>query len=484
MTTCRRGAAAVVMALGLGCAMNPATGKRELSLVPKSQEIAMGKEAAAEVAQSIGLYDDARLQRYVEQVGQRLAAKSERPDLPWSFKVVDDAAVNAFALPGGPIFVTRGILAHLENEAQLASVLGHEIGHVAAKHSVSQLSKAQLAQLGLGVGMVFSETVRELGQLGVAGMQVLFLKFGRDDENEADQLGLRYALAAGYDARQMPKVFTTLKRVSERGAGSRLPEWMSTHPDPANRVEKTEARLAETRLPANLAVKEESYLETIDGIMFGPDPREGFFRGDQFLHPGLRFTVNFPAGWQHANLKQAVVAASPDQDALVQIRAGKGNDPQAALKAFLAQEGVKAGQIGRTASSLPSAASEFVATTEQGELAGVVSFIEHGGKLYQVLALTTPAKLGTHGAAFTKVPASFGPLNDPAALAVQPARLRVLRAPRPMTLAQLYRERPATVPLETVALVNQMQPTEPLQSGERVKWVTGGTPEAVGMLGQ
>jgi predicted Zn-dependent protease len=483
MTT-RRLAVAVVGMAAVGCATNPATGKHQLSLVPQSQEIAMGKEAAAEVSQSIGLYDNARLQEYVSGVGHRLAATSERPDLPWSFKVVDDSAVNAFALPGGPIFVTRGLLAHMENEAQLASVIGHEIGHVTAKHSVSQISKAQLAQLGLGLGMVFSDTVRELGQLGMAGMQVLFLKFGRDDENQADELGLRYALRARYDAREMPPVFATLKRVSEEGEGSRLPEWLSTHPDPEHRIEKVEARLAKQPLPKGLAVKEEAYLQAIDGIMFGPDPREGFFRGDRFLHPGLRFTVAFPRGWQHANLKEAVMAASPDQDALVQITAAKGQqrDPRQALAAFLSRQGITGGQTGRTASSLPSAASEFVAKTEQGDLAGIVSFIEHDGKVFQLLAVTTPEKIATYAATFTNVPATFGALTDATVINVQPARLHVLRTPRPMTLADLYRERPASVPLETVAVVNQMQPTERLQPGEPVKWVTGGAPQAVGML--
>jgi predicted Zn-dependent protease len=472
----------MLVALGLGCAMNPATGRPQLSLVSQAQEIGMGKEAAAEVAQSVGLYDDPQLTAYVAAIGRRLAAASERPDLPWTFQVVDDAAVNAFALPGGPVFVTRGLLAHLDNEAQLATVMGHEIGHVSAKHAVSQISKAQLAQVGLGLGMVFSQTARELGQAGMAAMQVLFLKFSRDDENQADELGLRYAYKTKYDVRQMPEVFATLKRVGEQTPGSRVPEWMATHPDPENRIENTEKRLARLGVSGPLAVNTEPYLKVIDGIKFGPDPREGFFRGSHFLHPGLKFTVAFPDGWQHANTREAVMAVSPDQDAVVQITAAKGTDPHQALTAFLSKPGVEAGQTGRTASALPSAAGQFAAKTEQGELAGVVAFINHDGKLFQVLAATAPDKMDRYGASFTNIPASFGLLEDPAVLAMQPARLHVLRVPRSMTLAQLYKERPPAVPIETVALVNQVQPATTLKAGTAVKWVTGTVPEAVGSL--
>jgi predicted Zn-dependent protease len=194
----------------LSCALNPATGERQFSLVPRSQEIAMGKQAAQEVAQSIGLYENPRLQKYVADLGQRLAAVSENPDLPWTFQVVDDPAVNAFALPGGPIFVTRGLLAHLNNEAQLAAVVGHEIGHVTGRHSAEQMSKATVGQLFLGIGMMVSDTARQLGQLGMAGLNVMFLKFGRDHEKEADELGFRYAYKANYDVRQAPAVFQTL----------------------------------------------------------------------------------------------------------------------------------------------------------------------------------------------------------------------------------------------------------------------------------
>ena len=165
--------------------MNPATGERQLTLIGEAQEIQMGREADQEISASLGLYADEAAQRYVSALGQELAAKSERPDLPWSFKVVDDPIVNAFALPGGFIYVTRGIMAHLSSEAELVAVLGHEIGHVTGRHSVERLSKAQLANVGLGVGMIVSPRFRQFGDLAQMGMGLLFLKYSRDDEREA-----------------------------------------------------------------------------------------------------------------------------------------------------------------------------------------------------------------------------------------------------------------------------------------------------------
>lgn len=204
----------------------------------------MGREADPQIVASMGLVQDDELQAYVDRVGRSLAAVSERPDLPWTFRVVDDPVVNAFALPGGYIYVTRGILAQFQSEAELASVLGHEIGHVTARHSVNQMSKQQLMGLGLGIGMVLAPEMQSLGDLAQTGLGLLFLKYSRDDERQADALGLRYMDRKGYDPSQMAPVFRMLEAVSASDGGERVPGWLSTHPDPGARADITERQVA------------------------------------------------------------------------------------------------------------------------------------------------------------------------------------------------------------------------------------------------
>src|SRR3954467_10213345 len=260
----------------LSCARNPVTGKSELSLVSESQEIQMGQEASKEVAQSIGIYNDAKINDYVASIGKRIAANSERPNLPWEFHVVDDASVNAFALPGGFIYVTRGLLASINDEAELATVVGHEIGHVTNRHSVQQISKQQLAQLGLGVGSILSSDIAKFGQLASAGLSVLFLKYSRDAENQADLAGFRYALQQGYDVREMTKVMETLDRISQTSGGGKLPEWLATHPNPENRIEHIQKMLDTVKTdPSKGRVNREQYLQLVRGITYGEDPRQG-----------------------------------------------------------------------------------------------------------------------------------------------------------------------------------------------------------------
>src|SRR5512143_483331 len=197
-----------------GCAINPATGKNQLMLVSQDQEIAMGRQADTAVVATIGLYPDAAWQAYIQQLGAHLAASTERPDLPWTFRVVDDPAVNAFALPGGFVYVTRGLLSYLTSEAELASVVGHEIGHVTARHTAAEMSKQELIGLGLAVGSMANAQVAKYAGTANQALGILYLKFSRDDESQADQLGLRYMRRANFDPRQMPEVFRMLDRLS------------------------------------------------------------------------------------------------------------------------------------------------------------------------------------------------------------------------------------------------------------------------------
>jgi predicted Zn-dependent protease len=295
-----------------GCAINPVTGQRELTLMSEGQEIQLGAQSDGAIVAQYGLLDDAEAAAYVQGIGARMVPVSHRPDLEFHFRVLDDPVVNAFALPGGYVYITRGILTYLNSEAGLAGVVGHEIGHVTARHGVQRYSQQALLGLGLGLGSVLSETFANYAGLAGQAGQLLLLKYGRDDERQSDQLGVEYATKIGYDTNDMAGFFYTLHRLSPEGG--RLPSWMSTHPDPGERVGNVQALTTQWQgqTAGPYSAKREEFLRVIDGLVFGQDPREGFVRGNTFHHPQLKFRFPVPQGWQLQNGKSQVLMVSPE----------------------------------------------------------------------------------------------------------------------------------------------------------------------------
>ena len=458
----------------VGCATNPATGAKQFTLISENQEIQMGLQADPSIIGSMGLDPDSGRQRYVRELGMRLARVSERPNLPWTFRVIDDPVVNAFAIPGGHIYVTRGILAHLDNEAELASVIGHEIGHVTARHSVTQMSQQQLAQLGLVVGVALKPALARYAGVAAQGLQLLFLKYSRDDESQADQLGLRYMRRGGYDVHRMPDVFTLLDRVSQAGGGGRVPDWLSTHPNPVNRRGAIEHAIA--ALPADslgTVVNRDPYLRQVDGMVFGENPRDGFFHGVEFLHPDLRFRFTFPPGWTTQNQRQSVLAVSPQQDAMEQLSLSDQPTPEAAAQAFFGQQGVR-GIPGRgSIHGFAAAGGGFSAMTEDStELAGRVVFLAYDGRVYQLLAYAPQARWSAYAGAADGSLGSFDRLTDPAILSVQPWRVQVVGLSQGMTLDEFVRRYPGPATPAATALANNIDPNGRLAAG-LVKRIAG-----------
>jgi predicted Zn-dependent protease len=464
---------ASVLVFCQGCSVNPATGERQLTLVSENAEIQMGREADPQIVATMGLVSDQGLQNYVNQIGQRMAALSERPDLPWSFKVVDDPIVNAFALPGGFIYLSRGILAHFTSEAQMASVLGHEIGHVTARHSVEQMSRAQLAQVGLIAGTILAPDLQNVFGAAGGALGLLFLKFGRDDERQSDDLGLRYMVRAGYDPRPMPDVFAMLSRVTAAAGGGGTPEWLSTHPDPENREERITAAINQLNENFdNQIVNRNEYLDRLDGMVYGANPRNGYFRENLFLHPDLTFQITFPAGWQTANQTQAVLAGSPEQDAIIQLTVvPDAGTPNAAAQAFFTQEGITGSGGATSINGLSAVAGDFQATTQQGELAGGVVFVRHGNNVFQILGYAGSQNWSQRRNSVQTSLTSFARLTDSEALNVQPNRLDVVTTDRGMTLRAFATEYPSVVSVEELALINQMNVNDVLPAGTKVKRV-------------
>jgi predicted Zn-dependent protease len=463
--------------LAAACAINPATGKRQFVLISESQEIQLGLENDKAIVSEMGLYDDDAMQAYIQELGQKLAARSERPDLNWTFRVIDDAVVNAFAVPGGYIYITRGILAHMNNEAELVSVVGHEIGHVTARHSVSQMSKAQLANFGLTAGAILApEQAARFGELAQTGLGLVFLKYGRDDERQADDLGLRYMVVGGYDPRSMADMFEMLDQVGESSGRGSVPGWMSTHPAPENRRERAESKIAGmNRDFSGWSVEREGFLSRIDGMTFGDDPRQGYFKDNEFFHPEMRFRMDFPPGWKLLNLRQAVLAQSPEKDAILQLTLASSETPDAALSEFFSQEGMRrTGPSMGSISGMPTAGDGFSIETEQGVLQGRIGFVSHGGRVFRLLGHSAQYRWSNYEPAVRRALASFDKLTDQRALAVKPQRLKMVRADASMTLEEFVTRHDASAPTETIALINRLDADARVEPGVTYKLITGG----------
>ena len=464
--------AGLCLLLIAACTLNPATGERQLTLISEAQEIQMGAQTHPEVLAAFGTYDDPEWQAYIQELGAKIAATSERPDLNWTFTVLDDPVVNAMALPGGYIYVNRGILAHFNSEAELVSVLGHEIGHVTARHSVEQMSRAQLAQLGLGVAAIAGERFSQLVGFAGQGVGILFLKFGRDDENQSDALGLRYMTRAGYDPYQMPKVFATLDRVTLSHGLRGTPEWLSTHPNPGNRIANIDARIG--RLPPELqqgTVGREAYFDRLEGIIFGDDPRQGYTIDQTYYHPELAFKIAFPDQWRIINQRQVVGALSPNRDAAVVLTLSDKGSPQAAFDAFFGQQGVERGpNRGENIYSFRVVDSQ----TGEGRAEGLIAYLSHDGRLYQLLGYTGLDTWQGYANGIHRSLKSFTGVTERRYLEVSPAIIDIVKLPRSMDLTEFVRRYPSTVEIEQLAIINGVNVDTVMDPGRLVKRVVGG----------
>jgi predicted Zn-dependent protease len=465
------------------CATNPATGKKEFSLVSQSQEIQIGQEQNGLVEQELGFYEDANVTAYVNRVGQKLATVTELPSLTWHFHVIDSPDVNAFALPGGYIYVTRGILAVLNSEAQLAGVVGHEEGHVTARHTAQMLTRQQVANLGLGVGSILSSDVRRVAGVAGTGLQLLFLKFSRANETQADELAVRYSARASYDARQIPPTYAALKALAQK-SGSSTPGFLSTHPDPGNREVTTRA-LANQAVAgkdvATLRVAEAEYKRALDGIVYGDDPRQGFFENGVFYHPQLRFQVTFPNGWKTQNTRAAVLAARSDQQAVVQMSVvpAQGATSPSQYVSALQQKGTIAGANGSSEriSGWPAWLGTVQVQAQDGTSTSLYLGLvqRESGTFYQFLG----APAGAVQSEFISTARSLRTLSDPSKLNRLPARLALVTVPRSgMSVEKVASTVPGlAVPVDEIAFLNNLDRSDLLDKGFVLKVVQkAGTP--------
>ena len=307
------------------CSVNPATGKQDFVMMSENQEIAMGKNYHAQVLQQYPLYEDKAIQEYVQKIGDSLSSKSHRPNLFYRFTVLDSPDINAFALPGGYIYINRGLMAYLSSEEELAAVLGHEIGHVTARHSVRQQSQSQL--LGILTAAVDMKTGRSAGNLMNLASSALLSGYGRDMELEADDLGAQYLFLDGYSTKGMMDVLTVLKdqeiysKELSKKRGQEPVNYhgvFASHPSNDKRLQGILEEVSNSGKRGT--IKETSdYLRMIDGMVFGDSQKAGVRRGSEFFHGDLDLYLKSPVDWEIVNTPNAIIFRAPFGRALLGV---------------------------------------------------------------------------------------------------------------------------------------------------------------------
>jgi len=469
-----------ILTFCLSCAVNPVTGKRQLMLMSEDQEVQMGISYNPQVLATFGEYPDAKIQTFVQSRGNEMGKISHRPNLDYHIKVVDSPVVNAFAVPGGYIYLTRGILAQLNNEAEMIGVLAHEMGHITARHSVSQQSKQMLAQLALIGGMIASEQFAQYAEYAMQGMQLLFLKFSRDDEREADRLGVEYSSKLGFDAHKMADFFQVLNKMSMAESQGGVPTFLSTHPDPGDRYNSVNQNASEWQAKLNLSewkVNDNSYLQMINGIVYGEDPRQGYVDGSVFYHPDLKFKFAFPAGWKLENTPMQVTMTPENGKALMIFTLSQHKTLQAAADSTLAMIGLTLqDKKNITVNSLPairtvskqSVQDQSSGTTQNNSVLSY--FISYNNLFYVFHGVTTESDFNAFLQPFESTMANFSRLTDASRLNVKPQLIRVVKVQRAGTLADAFKYYGVQQnKMNELALLNNLELTDKLQAGRLVK---------------
>jgi predicted Zn-dependent protease len=461
------------------CAVNPVTGKKQLVLMSEEQEIALGAESDPQVIAQFGLYDNKALQDFINDHGQEMVKISHRPNLQFHYRIIDSPVVNAFAIPGGYVYFTRGIMAYFNNEAEFQGVLGHETGHITARHSVEQYTSSTIANVLLLGGMIVSKELRAFANEAQTAMSLLFLKYSRDHESQADQLGVEYSTKTGYDAHQMADFFKTLKSLSEE-SGSEIPTFLSTHPDPADRYNKVDKAATEwqAKVPkTTFKVNRDSYLKMIDGITFGEDPRQGFVESGVFYHPELKFQFPVPSGWQLMNSPTQVQMAPSDGKALLIFTLAEGNNLQAAAQNTSSQlklNVLSSRQISINGLPAIEVLAEQVSQDPNSGQTNTISvksiYIQFQNNIYVFHGVSTPQDFQNYENDFNRTMTGFKELKDASKLNVKPDRINVVTVKQSGTMSQVLAAN--GVPsnrIKEFAIVNGMAQNDQVQAGTLIK---------------
>jgi len=466
--------------LVVSCAINPVTGKKQLMLMSEAQEIQLGISYDPQVIATFGEYADNNLQNFVQTKGTEMGKISHRPNLEYHIKVLDSPVVNAFAVPGGFIYLTRGIIAQLNNEAELMGILAHEMGHITARHSVSQQSKQQLGQLILIGGMIASEKVAQYAQYALQGMELLFLKFSRDDERQADGLGVEYSSKLGYDAHKMADFFKVLQKMSLAENVAGVPTFLSTHPDPGDRYNSVNQSATSWQTKLNLPVykvNQDSYLQMINGIIYGEDPKQGYVEGYTFYHPDLKFKFQFPSGWKLQNSPMQVIMVPEDQHAFILFGMSYQRTLESAVDSTVSQHRLSVQGTKRiTVNGLPAIMMQSKQAVQDQSTGATSSnmilsyFISYNNIIYLFHGITTEADFNSYARLFDSSMASFSVLTEASKLNVKPKRVNVVKVQRAGTLSDAFAYyRVPQTQYNELALLNDLELNDQVPTGKLIK---------------
>ena len=467
---------------------SPITGTKRAYAYSWDQEIQIGQQVDREIVAEFGIYEDEIIDEYIIEMGEAILANSHMrhedqaqrfKETEFTFRVLDSPVINAFALPGGYVYVTRGLMAHMNNEAQLAVVIGHEIGHVAARHASQRGLQQTFGQLAVIGGAILGQELLGLPgetilNLSGTAAQLIFLSYSRSHERESDRLGVEYAAKTGYAAEEGAAFFTSLRRISER-SGQALPNLLSTHPDPGER-EQAIPRMADEwrdRGYEQTVRNSEKYYEMIDGLIFGNNPRNGFKEDGYFYHPDLEFQFPVPENWQLINQPSQVVLVSPESEAVMILRIDhESTSPEESVRNFLENNNVQNADQRSTRSSGSIPAHEANFTIQDGEqtLGVHVYALEYSGRIYRFINYSLESMFDRFMPNFDTTTGSFNALRNDRILNIQPVRLSVQQTDRRVRFRDLLPgQLPMNIDPEEIAIVNQVNLDDMIEPGTYVK---------------
>ncbi len=478
----------IIILVQWSCAVNPVTGKKEIMLVSESMEIQMGKEIDRGLKMEYGLYDDPDFTAYVNRIGQGLVPFSHRPHLQYHFAILDTPVENAFAAPGGYIYITRGLLAMLNSEAEIATVLGHELGHVAARHSARQITRSILFQVGIILASELSKDFRKIAPLTLIATQLLFLKYSRSDEYQADALGIEYSMKSNYAAKEMVTFFSSLERMTASEGGPKIPNFLSTHPLTPLRIQKVKDLLqVQTFVPSSnvpkLAVEKNKYVKMTDGLIYGENPLDGYVEGNTFYHPNMQFSFRVPSGWQVNNTPMQVVMSSPDGKAVVLLKAEVSDEgldvysdtmmknlsnPKIIQEGYRYINGLDAYHT--LLALVPPPDEDGTQPKANEKMAVNLNCIRKDRTIFTFFSAAAEPDYPAYRNEIGRVVNSFSPLRNPRYLNRVPQKVYVKQVRGGQTLrALLGNEGVAVKDWEKIALINAMQLDQALNNNQLVK---------------